>query len=230
MTNVTVELPAGIEIVGPVKFAFWAELFNIEVPERGRKDAAKRKLAQAILDNPDHHIVDTEYFNAAMAENKTAEPSEYGAKLKEARATRDAAITAANETFERARAELRAKYNVPDNGTEKAKTGNAYKVSARVPLFESDGQVKRTKSQGDKPGKVRFGPGRREVTLTNAQVRELAPNVGDRGRPSKSHTVYAAAVAGEWLPVELMTVKGWESVLLADLEVEPVTVELEAAS
>lgn len=231
MTNVSIDVPVEVKINNAGDFTFWATLLGVEVPARGRKPFGK--LVRAVQAHPVHTLVDTDYCNAAMGEAKSSEPSEYGAKLKVARAARDKAIADAHTEFENIRTALRAEYNVPDNSGERGSqsTGNAYRVSARVPQIDREtGEVKRTKAQGDKPGKVRFGTSPKSVTLTPAQVRELAPGAGERGRPSKAHTLYAAVVAGEWFPAELMSVDGWETVLLSDVSIEPVTVELESES
>jgi hypothetical protein len=229
MTNLSFEVPEGIEIHNAAEFNLYATLFSVEVPERGRKPFAK--LARAINAHEAHHIVDTEYFNAAMANAKTTEPSEYGARKRELLTVREAAIQAARDAYERDLTALRAEFGVTDNVTVKS-TGNAYRVSAKTPVLDKSDPdnvtVKRTAAKGDKPGKVRFGP-EKSVTVTPAEIREFAPDAKERGKPSKANTVYAAAVKGGWLPTALMTVDGWESVMLSDLSIESVTVEVETA-
>jgi hypothetical protein len=225
-SNLTFEVPNGIEINNAADFNLYATLFGIEVPERGRKPFGK--LARAINAHDVHHIVDTEYFNAAMADAKSTAPSEYGKRKSELIVVREAAIQAARDAYEADLTLLRTEFGVTETTPAKASGGNAYRVTAKTPVLDkSDPEnvtVKRTAPKGDKPGKVRFGPAK-SVTVTPAEVRALAPDAGERGRPSKSHTVYAAAVKGGWVPGEFMTVNGWETVMLADLEIETVTVE-----
>jgi hypothetical protein len=224
--NLSFEVPEGIAINNAAEFNLYATLFGVEVPERGRKPFAK--LARAINAHPVHHIVDTEYFYASMADAKGTEPSEYGARKRELIATREAAIQAARDAYEASLTALRAEFGVTDAAPTKH-TGNAYRVSAKTPVLDKTDPdnvtVKRTQSKGDKPGKVRFGPAK-SVTVTPAEIREFAPDA-KTGRPSKANTVYAAAVKGGWLPTNLMTVENWETVMLSDLTIESVTVNAE---
>jgi hypothetical protein len=222
---VQIEIDDVIEIHNAAEFAKWAGLFGVDVSDRGRKP--KSALAVAIRDYAGEDlpttIVDTDYFSADMADGDKG-GSEYGVKLAALRVERDAAIQAAHDEFDRARDALRAEYgHSPVKATAK---GNAYKVTAQTPMLDKDtGAVMRTKSEGDKPGKVKFLPSTRSVTLTVEQIRALTNTVGARGRVSQSDTLKAAVLAGEWLPVDLMATDGWHTVLLRNAVVEPVTVE-----
>lgn len=224
--TVTITIPDVIEIHKASDVDRWADLFGINVGERGRKPLAA--LARAIRDYDGEElptaIVDTDYFYAALAEEKSRESSPYGAELAALRAKRDQAIESANAEFESGRDALRAKYGVATGtGASKAKTGSAFVVSARTPMLDKEtGSVLRTKAKGDKPGSVRFLPSARKVELTMATVRELTGTEGQRGRVSQADTLRAAVIAGEWFPVDLMKVDGWETVLLKDAQVTPV--------
>lgn len=224
--TVTIEIDDTIEIHNATDFAKWAGLFGVEVGERGRKP--KAQLARAIReysgDDLPTTIVDTDYFAASMADEGKRETSEYGVKLADLRAVREAAIADAHATFERDRDALRAAYGVTVQGASKA-TGNGFVVSARTPMLDKEtGAVLRTKSEGDRPGKVKFLPSARKVELSLARVRELTGTTGQRGRVSQPDTLRAAVIEGGWFPVELTTTDGWDTVLLKDVTVEPVTV------
>lgn len=227
--TIVLEIPDVIEINDGEKFAFWANLFGVQVGTRGRKP--KAELARAIRDYEGDDlpttIVDTEYFSADMGEDKPRESSEYGVKLAALRATRDAAIAQANADFESGRDALRAEYGkASENGSGgKSKSGNTFVVTARTPMLDKDtGQVLRTNPKGDKPGQVKFLPSARKVELTMARIRELTGTEGQRGRVSQADTLRAAVLAGEWFPADLMSVDGWETVLLKDPKVTPVEV------
>lgn len=233
MSKVTIEVDAAIEINNPADFNLWATLFGIDVPATGRKPFAK--LAKAIKDHEVHYVVDTKYFQAAMADGTGAAGTEYGTRKRMLLDAREDAVAAAHATYDAALAELRAEFNVATTPAAKATTGGkttGYQVTAKTPVLDRTDPdkvtVKRTKPVGDKPGKVRFGPAK-TVEVSLAEVREISETEGARGRPSKSNTVHAAAVKGGWLPTELMTVEGWESVLLADIDVTTVVAAAEAS-
>ena len=224
--TIVLEIPDAIEIHDGEKFAFWANLFGVQVGTRGRKP--KAELARAIRDYEGDDlpttIVDTEYFSADMGDDKPRESSEYGVKLAALRATRDAAIAQAHADFESGRDALRAEYGKSsENGNGKSKATAAFIVSARTPMLDKEtGEVLRTNPKGDQPGSVKFLPSPRKVELSMARIRELTGTEGQRGRVSQVDTLRAAVIAGEWFPRDLMSVDGWETVLLKDAKVTAV--------
>ena len=225
VSTVAVELPSAVEITDQNKHMFdlYAIALGVEVGKAGRKP--KAKLVQAILASEEFTLVDTPYLNASMVDGDSGTTTEYGAKRKALIAARDAAIAAAKAEFNKALEALKAEYSV--TATPSTSTGKAITVTAITPQLDKEGNVKRN-AKGDK---VLFRPGPRSVTLTPAQVRELVPDAGTRGRLSDAQSVYAAVVAGKWFPRDLLNNAGWETVLLKDVTVTPVeTVEAETAA
>lgn len=219
---VTFEVSPEVAIKNRADFVLYASLLGVQVGERGRLPSAA--LLAAIDADDRFTLVDTEYFNRAGAVTSTKGGNGYGERLAALRATREQAIKDAHTAYDAARKALRADLGMTDDDAPKVvkSTGNGYVVSARIPQRDKDtGQPKRNKA-GDK---VLFLPKASSVTLTNAEIRELVPNAGERGRLSTSQTLYAAVVKGEWLPRELLATDGWETVLLTDTKVEPVAVE-----
>lgn len=220
MTNFEINLPDVVTVSDLTDFYVAAKAVGVELTGKGR--LPKGKVARAILDSG-RTIQDTEFFKAEHAESGSVSGSggEYGKRKSALITDREDAIAKAHADYKAALALLRAEYDMPETPVERPK-GNALKVSAKVVRVDTTGDVPTLKrNKADKP---MYGPVR-SVTLTAAEVRELATGVGERGKPSKAHTLYAAVVKGEWLPTSLLTSADWESVLLSDVDIEPVTVE-----
>lgn len=212
--TITVELNPNVEINDAANFNMYAIALGVPVRDRGQKP--KSALVRAILADERFTLVDTDYLNKGHADAGSTGPTDYGVKLKALQATRDELIETARAEFVAARTALRAEYNVAD-GEEKTpsrSSSGGYVVSARIPQRDSNGEPKRTNDGS----KVRFRPGKSKVELSMADIRANSP-AGERGRPSHSHILHAAAVVGEWLPKGMLTANGWESVLLKDVEV-----------
>lgn len=218
---VTVEVSPQVEIKNPNDFALYAQILGVEVGQRGRKPFGK--LLAAIDGDDRFTFVETEYFNRKSAATTNTGSNGYGDALKVLRDIREAAIKAAHDDYDAARKALRVELGMPadSDATAKPATGNAYVVSARIPQRAKDGTVKRN-AKGDK---VLFAPKPSVVTVTNAEIRELVPDTGTRGRLSAAQTLYAAVVKGDWLPRELLATDKWETVLLTDTKVESTTIE-----
>lgn len=211
-----------VEIHDGATFNQFAADLDVKVGQRGRKP--KAELVRAIQASPTHTLIDTEYLNAGMLNGDTGS-SEYGRAKAVARAERDAAIKAATDAYAARVAELKAEFEVttPAPVTVVKPAGDVI-VRAYTPQITKDGQVKRA----PKSGKVQFRPNVREVTLTSAEIRALAPDAPVKGRQSGSQTLYAAVLAGGWFSEELMT-PGWEAELLKPVPgqqlIQPVPVE-----
>lgn len=221
--TVVVELSANVEVNDGATFNLYAAALGVKVGERGRKP--KAELVKAIQASDKFTLVDTEYLNASMATGDSGGATEYGKAKAAARAERNAAIKAVNDAYAARVAELKAEFEVttPAPVTVVKPAGDVI-VRAYTPQITKDGQVKRA----PKSGKVQFRPNVREVTLTSAEIRALAPDAPVKGRQSGSQTLYAAVLAGGWFSEELMT-PGWEAELLKPVPgqqlIQPVPVE-----
>jgi len=226
-TAVTFEVSPEVTIKNRADFVLYASLLGVQVGERGRLPSAA--LLAAIDADDRFTLVDTEYFNRASAGTTSKGGNGYGDRLAALRAIREQAIKDAHTAYDVARTALRAELGMPADDAPKAvkATGNGYVVSARIPQRDKETGLPKRNKAGDK---VLFLPKATSVTVTNAEIRELVPNAGERGRLSQSQTLYAAVVKGEWLPRELLATDGWETVLLADTKVEPVTDDVAVAS
>lgn len=230
MSAFEIQLPDVVRVSNLTEFHILAGALGVELSGKGR--LPKGKVARAVLDSG-RTIDDTEFLATAHADAGSVSGSggEYGKRKHALIAEREAAIAKAHTDYKAALAALRAEYDMPETPEPRA-TGNAFKVSAKTVVVDNSGEtpvLKRTKPTKDAPeGKPRFGPVR-SVVLTSAEVRDLVDGTGARGKTSKAHTLHAAVIKGEWLPVSLLNVADWESVLLSDVTIEPVMVEPVAA-